>query len=406
MSKKIAQLTQQQSQVFEKYFLEDNGEFYFEGVWYRDQRPENKTKSGYVDQTTRRRRFIHFYNTYISEHENDKNFMSLKNYYVYVSNTLPKVEIDEYLSKIYQILQKNGYILIKKQIDLQKVYQKEQMEVVINLYQNHPQNITEFPKDYISCDIVIHNKGYEYKHLYNRMWALSRKTYRLPDEREQPTYTTDAKQILNYLPAQVEMGCGPSIAAGIPPLYEMHETYRVQNHETGKFYFSEQDTLIADILENPDNMFEKFSQTPLKCIRANHTQGYEIFNKLYKQGYFKGTVYNNNFDRLVKRFDIPEKILRIYDFGTYLPKVDFDPSVKSLICMGCHADRRQIEKQAREKGLKIIFIDPEGFYAPDGSFEEYLIEGPKTGDIIYKTTFEDAMQNLLKEIENEKNSRI
>lgn len=406
MTKKIAELSQKQSQVFEKYFLEDNGEFYFEGVWFRDQRKENAAKSGYVDQTTRRRRFMHFYNTYISEHENDKNYMSLKNYYVYVSNTLPKPEIDAYLDKIYKILQKNGYKTTKNIENKQIVYQKEEMEVVINLYKDHPQNTSNFPSDYISCDIVVHNISYEYEHLYNRMWGLSRKMYRMPDKRENPTYITDAKQILDYLPAQVEMGCGPSIAAGIPPLYEMHETYRVQNHETGKFYFSDQDTLISDILENPDKMFEKFSQTPLKCICAEHTQGYEIFNKLYKQGYFKGTVYNNNFDRLVKRFDIPEKILRIYDFGTYLPKVDFDPDVKSLICMGCHADRRQIEKQAREKGLKIIFIDPEGFYAPDGGFEEYAIEGPKTGDMIYKTTFEDAMQNLYREIENAENSKI
>ena len=41
MIKKIAELSQKQSQVFEKYFLEDNGEFYFEGVWFRDQRKEN-----------------------------------------------------------------------------------------------------------------------------------------------------------------------------------------------------------------------------------------------------------------------------------------------------------------------------------------------------------------------------
>lgn len=395
--RRMALLTKSQAEIFEKYFLE-NGEFYFEGCWFRNQRPENAKKSGYIDESTQRRRYIHFYNTYTLEKEED-NYLYLKNYYVYVTNTLPKPEIDEYMSKIYAVLEENNYT------KRENVYQKEDMEVVINIYHNHPQNTSKFPNDYISCDIVIHNKGYEYAEIQDRMWKLSKKTYRLPDKRENPTYITDAKEIIKYLPAQIEMGCGPSIAAGIPPLYDMHETYRVQNHITGKFYFSEQDTLIKDILSNPTQMFKKFSQTPLTCICAEHTEGYKIFNQLYKQGYFKGTVYNNNFDRLVKRFDIPEKILRMYDINTYLPKLEFDKDVKSLICMGCHADRRQVEKQAREKGLKLIFIDPEGFFTTDG-FEEYPIEGPKDGDIIYKTTFEEAMKNIYKVLKNEKDTRI
>lgn len=108
-----------------------------------------------------------------------------------------------------------------------------------------------------------------------------------------------------------------------------------------------------------------------------------------------GTVFNNNFDRLVKRFNIPEKILRIYDKGTYLPKVEFDKNAKSLICIGTHADRRQVQRQARQEGKQIIFIDPEGFYGENG-FEPYLIEGPKTGDIILKMTFEQAMEQFKK----------
>lgn len=394
MDTKMAILNDEKAQIFEKYFM-DNGEFCFEGCWFRDQRPENANKSGYKDETTRRRRYMHFFNTYDLKKENE-NWLNLKNYYVYVSNTLPKNEIDEYFSKIESALIENGY----KKTPIG--YEKDEMEIVVNHYENHPKNTKAFPKNYYSCDIVIHNKGYEYKHIQERMWRLSNKMYRMPDKRENPTYITDVKEILKFLPAQIEMGCGPSIAAGIPPLYEMHETYRVQNHETGKFYFSEQDTLILDIIKNPEKMFKKFTKTPLTCISANHTQGYENFNKIYKAGYFKGTVFNNNFDRLVKRFDIPEKILRIYDFDTYLQQQEFDPTVKSLICMGCHADRRQIQRQARARGLKIIFIDPEGFYNPEG-FEPYPIEGPRDGDIIFKTTFEDAMEKLLKEIESENN---
>ena len=61
--------------------------------------------------------------------------------------------------------------------------------------------------------------------------------------------------------------------------------------------------------------------------------------------------------------------------------------------MGAHADRRQVERQARAAGKKVIFIDPEGFYTKDG-FEAYPIEGPKDDDLILKMTFEEAMEKL------------
>jgi len=398
LNRKIEKLNLQDAETFKNYFLE-NGEYSFEGCWLRDQRKENAARSGYINETTKRRRFIHFYNTYNLLEENGECFLNLKNFYIYVTNTLPKKEVDEYLNKILEVLKTQNFEKTSN-----TTFLKNEFEVVINLYENHPQNTSSFPKDYLSCDIVLHNKGYEYKEIQERMWDLSRKNYRQPDKRENPKYVYSAKEILEFLPAQIEMGCGPSIDAGIPPLHEMHETYRVQNHITGKFYFSSEDTLILDVLKEPNKMFKKFSQTLLKCIRAEHTKGYLDFKKLYDKGLFKGIVYNNNFDRLVKRLDIPEQIIRTYSFDTVIPTAKFDKDVKSLICIGCHADRRKVEKQAREQNLKIIFIDPEGFYTEDG-FDEYLIEGPKNEDIIYKTTFEKAMVEL-GELYDSKNSRI
>jgi hypothetical protein len=58
-----------------------------------------------------------------------------------------------------------------------------------------------------------------------------------------------------------------------------------------------------------------------------------------------------------------------------------------------------VQKQAREQGLKVIFIDPEGFYNQNG-FEPYLLEEPKTGDLILKTTFEEAMESFAKKYLN------
>ena len=388
----VSEISPKQAEIFNKYFVGEDGYFNFEGCWLRNQRPENAKKSGFVDETTQRRRYIHFYDSYVDEVVDQKHHLALAKYYLYVTNTLPVEELDAYYQKIQKALEIGNF----KKVSEDNYLNENGTQVIINHYDNHPRNTTEFPKNYKSLDIVVCSNGYDYADIQDRMWKLSKKMYRMPDQRENPTYVTDVKDILEYLPAQVEMGCGPSISANIPPLHEMHETYKVQNHISGKFYFAEADTLLFDLISNEAEMRKKFAKVPIACISAELTEGYKVFGEMYKKGYFKGTVFNNNFDRLVKRMDIPEKILRIYDINDYIADCDFDPDVKSLVCMGCHADRRQVQRQARKHGLKVIFIDPEGFYTKDG-FEPYPIEGPRDEDIILKMTFEEAM-NKLKEI--------
>ena len=171
-----------------------------------------------------------------------------------MTNTLPQEEIDAYFGKILDALKIGGF----EKMAENRYLSKSGTEVIINFYDNHPKNTAEFPENYKSLDIVVCSKGYDYAEIQNRMWNLSKKMYRMPDKRGNPTYVNDMKEILPYLPAQVEMGCGPSINANIPPLYEMHETYKVQNHITGKFYFADQDTLLFDVISNENEMRKKF----------------------------------------------------------------------------------------------------------------------------------------------------
>ena len=384
----VEEITDEQAEVFNNYFCE-NGSFNFEGCWLRNQRKENQYQSNYVDETTRRRRYVHFYDTYVDSFFDGKHHLALSKYYLYVTNTLPKEEIAEYESRIMNALKLANY----KKIDDEKYLKDNGTMVVIKRYNNHPENTEVFPENYTTVDIVVASDGYDYSAIQDRMWKLSRKMYRMPDKRGNPKYTKDMKDILEYLPAQVEMGCGPSIGANIPPLHEMHETYRVQNHINKKFYFAKEDDLIENVIKDELKMRKIFAKVPIACISAKITEGYYDFKDLYEKGFFKGIVYNNNFDRIVKRLGIPEHILRIYDINEYIARPKFEEGLKSLVCIGCHADRRQVERQAREKGLKIIFIDPEGFYEKDG-FVEYKIEGPKDDDIIVNITFEEAMKQL------------
>ncbi len=387
---KIFKFNTNEANTFNKYFAEDNGEFYFEGMWFRNQRPENAKSSGYLNESTKRRRYLHFYNTYV----NSDNNLTLKHFYLYVSNTLPMDECKEYELRIINALTDNNYNKAGNNI-----WEKDGLQIIIRKYSNHPQNKltgATFPKNYYSIDVIALSKGYNYIPLYNRMWEHSTKLFRLPGTRENPQYISSIEELEQYLPAQIEFGCGPSIEANIDPLYVMHETYKVQNHTTKKFYFGKDDDVIEQLIKSPIEKLTYYSLTPKKCIQAEHTPAYKTFNELYKKGVFVGSVFSNNFDRLVKRFDIDEKILRTYRKDIYIQKLNFDKKAKSLICFGVHADRREVQKQAREHGLKVIFIDPEGFY--NDKFEPYPIEAPKTCDMIYKQTFNEAMKAFAKKI--------
>ena len=385
-------LTKKEADIFKNHFAEHDGRLYFEGVWFRNQRIENKNKSGYKDETTKDRRYVHFYDAYEVKKEENKNHLTIADTYVYVSSTYKKAEIKKYKNKILKALKQASF----KKID-KGIYQKDNVVVEMVDYKIHPKNEESkatFPKNYASLDVIYRTKGYNRKDVTERVWHLSTKMFRQLDEREEPTYINSIEEIKDFLPAQIEMGCGPSIEVGIPPLYEMHESYKVQSHEEdGKFYFREGDDLMVNLITKPEEMYKRFSYVPKVIIKATPTEVYDTFAKLYNKGIFRGTVLNNNFDRLVKRYEIPEFILRIYDKDRYLPKIQFDKEAKSLIVIGAHADRRQVQKQARAAGKKVIFIDPEGFYN-EGGFEPYPIEGPKSGDFIYKTTFEKAMQEL------------
>lgn len=389
---KVLEISKEQKERFNKYFVEEDGKFMFEGMWLRDQREKNKNQSGWEsDEKTKRRRYVHFVDHYTVLTEGQKEYLAVADAYLCVSNTLPSNELEIYANKIYEALKKNGFVETEKGL-----YKRENLLIEFKYFDNHPKNKegnVSFPEGYCSLDIFVYSEGNEFESHYDRMWEHSTKMFRIPDKRENPLYATDVKLIEKYLPAQVEMGCGPSIEVGIPPLHGMHETYKVQNHLTHKFYFADMDYLIFQIIENPLEMYKRFSRVPILCLTSEHSDAYLKFKKYYDKGLFVGTVYNNNFDRLVKRLGIPEFILRIYDKKRYLPKIDFDPKAKSLICFGSHADRRMVQKQAREKGLQIIFVDPEGFDTPNG-FDSYPIEGPKDGDIIFKMPFSEFMDKF------------
>lgn len=384
---KICKLTNNEVNIFNKYFA-TKGEFVFEGIWFRSQEEVNKNVSGYIDNTTRNRRKIHYNHVFYVK----DNYLMVKSSYIYLSIRLNNNEYDKYLNDIINTLENNNYIKNNN------IYIKDNLNIMINKYDKNPYD--EIIDNYKTVDIIVKSDNLNNTDkLFNQVWNLQVKGIRERDTRGNPKYINDFNELKEYFPMAVELGCGPSIEAGVMPLYKLHEIYKVQRHSDGKFYFGTSDTLIKQIIEKDNVKFDEFYEIIAECIKAKPTNFHYNLKKMYDKKLFTMNLFNNNFDRLCKRIGINENILRVYKIENYFPKVIFDKDVKALLCIGTHADRRLIQRQARNQGLKIIYVDPEGFNT-DNEFFKYEIEGAKDEDYILKMTaseFSQVLENILNE---------
>lgn len=73
--------------------------------------------------------------------------------------------------------------------------------------------------------------------------------------------------------------------------------------------------------------------------------------------------------------------MRRYD--QKIPPVTFDPRAKALLVIGLHADRRAVQARARERGMRVFYVDPEGL-EENSVFKEYPIEGARDEDVIVR----------------------
>ena len=384
---KICKLTNNEVNIFNKYFATKD-EFVFEGIWFRSQEEVNKNVSGYIDNTTRNRRTIHYNHVFYVK----DNYLMVKSSYIYLSIRINNNEYDKYLNDIINTLENNNYIKNNN------IYIKDNLNIMINKYDKHPYD--EIIDNYKTVDIIVKSDNLNNTDkLFNQVWNLQVKGIRERDTRGNPKYINDFNELKEFFPMAVELGCGPSIEAGVMPLYKLHEIYKVQRHSDGKFYFGTSDTLIKQIIEKDNVKFDEFYEIIAECIKAKPTNFHYNLKKMYDKKLFTMNLFNNNFDRLCKRIGINENILRVYNIENYFPKVIFDKDVKALLCIGTHADRRFIQRQARNQGLKIIYVDPEGFNT-DNEFFKYEIEGAKDEDYILKMTaseFSQVLENILNE---------
>ncbi|MEU4233281.1 hypothetical protein AB0F17_54120 [Nonomuraea sp. NPDC026600] len=396
----IEQLTPQQVTTWDQHFAGDRHErarSIEEGIWRRTQEPANAALSGWDTDSQGRRRVVHYRYQYGLDWTFPVPRLVLSDLYLSHSITSPKAEIDVYLKSLDVWLRAGGW---RKKPD--GYWSKGDLRFTVTDYDEHPQDERagrDTPDGFRSVDVCFISDGYEVPRVVRNLpWDVLAGGIRVKEQRGEPAFAPDLSELLDYLPFQVEVGCGTSIEANIPPLHFLHEVYRVtarkDNSLTQAHAFTmtpETDTLVQEMLLGAQDKAADLVRMFKACFLAEPTPAHHALKALHDAGVFVGPVITHNFDVLSARAGLEEAFVRRYD--QKIPPVPLLDEAKALLVVGLHADRRAVQARARDKGMKIFFVDPEGLME-NGAFKEYPIEGAREGDVIVRQAAIPALTRL------------
>ncbi|GAA3754591.1 hypothetical protein [Salinactinospora qingdaonensis] len=365
-----------------------------EGIWRRTQDQRNAEQSGWSEEASARRRIVHYWYRY----DVIGTSLCMVDFYLYYCVTYPATEIDAYHEQVSYWLGAGGWAS-----DKDGTWRRGDLRIRLHRFDIHPQDTAagrNIPADYASLQVTITSDGCDPgADVVARPWQVLADGIRIKDLPGAPILIDSLAPLAAHVPFQVEVGCGTSVEAGIPPLHRLHEIYRVTTRHDNKpgaapFILNvDDDRLLEEVLVAPENKFTEFCEMYQACFQAKPPPALDALGWLARNGFIVGPIITNNFDVLTARAGLTECFVRRYD--QKIPHVPLLPETKALLVVGNHADRRRVEARAREAGMKVFFLDPEGFWDADGTFAPYPLEGAQDGDYVCHKTASEGLPEFV-----------
>lgn len=206
-----------------------------------------------------------------------------------------------------------------------------------------------------------------------------------------PTPNTVPQDTIPLLPFDLYLGSGVSYEAGLPTLCNVHDFFCLDDHENDEFTYGRKDLLPLWLMENPSGVFRNFCYLHVKSLTASPTPAQKIVRKLYQAGQVK-TVFSDNVDNMLCKVRVP--FARTRGSGVFNERFPAKFAARTLVVVGVAADRRQIIRQARGKGIKVVVINPCYTVSPHVQHLNYI----RQRDLFLKLTahefFTELMLNL------------
>ncbi|MEY9948387.1 hypothetical protein [Kitasatospora sp. GAS1066B] len=363
-----------------------------EGLWRRTQDPRNVEESGWSGPLDARRRILHYRYRYAAQTGWDGTQLILPELYIHHSASYPGDELAAHHDLVRKALADGGW----QRAGADGQWQRGDLRCTVTAYRVHPKDTDagrSLPDGYESLDVTVTSAGHIPTTRDRDMpWQVMAAGMRIKEQRGNPVQLADLAAMKDYLPFQVEVGCGMSVEAGVPPLHRLHEVYRVTDMDDHRFILAPQrDTFLTELLGTPEEKLPELTEMTRSCLQAEPTVGHRALRGLADAGAMVGPVITNNFDGLMARVGLDEHYVRRYH--EQIPDVPFLPGAKSLLVIGSHADRRRVQARARERGLKVFYLDREGFEEAS-VFRPYPVEGAQDGDFMCRREAIPALLEL------------
>lgn len=304
----IDQLDPDQQQVWKTYFGDaDRPRYIEEGIWRRTQEEATARQSGWSGSDDARRRVIHYRYRYGLVPTTAAPAIGLTDLYLYHSASAPVGEITAHHDTLRAALAVGGW----KESPGGALWTRRDLKCRITPYDTHPQDSMAgrtIPPNYRTLDVQITSASYSPPPAVRQLpWNVLSSGIRIKDRPGKPTVIPVLSVLADFLPFQVEIGCGTSIEAGIPPLHRLHEIYRVtdrQGHEPREHRFTlspVDDPLLREVLTEPEEKTAEFVEMFRACFLAEPTPAMWALKSLQDTGHLVGPVITNNFDVLAAR---------------------------------------------------------------------------------------------------------
>jgi hypothetical protein len=188
-------------------------------------------------------------------------------------------------------------------------------------------------------------------------------------------------------PADLYVGSGLSYEAGLPTLCGMHDIFCVDNEAQDGFMVGATDPLPRRLAEEGPDRLVKFCSVHTMALSAEPTLAMRAIASLVDAGKIR-RIFTDNVDNLLCKIGVAYE--RVRGSGVFNERYEVAFSSPRLIVIGVAADRRQIIRQARARGLDVIVVNPCKKVSPNVTHLDYL----RLNDIFFKCEAQQFFEDV------------
>lgn len=188
-----------------------------------------------------------------------------------------------------------------------------------------------------------------------------------------PTPTLSPLELSDCGPIAAYVGSGLSYEAGLPTLASVHETFGVDRLGDDNFIFGARDPIPEQLAESVHDTFSRFVHFHVLAATSRPSASHQRLASFYRKGAIT-KILTDNVDSLFAKVDVP--FTRTRGIGIFNDRFEtkFDRDERTLLVIGVAADRRDIIRQARTLGLRIVVVNPQAPVSPRSQSLSYFCQ--------------------------------